>query len=403
MIEWIDVCRRLTRTKVLLTLFFAIYSLSTLAVWNRYDFNPTSMVNFGKEFVQQNAKDVPGNAIVLGGYEGDLGNGYDGQIFYFFSRPISRFSTDWPVGFDESYRAPRIGYPFLIALFGVMGKWSAVFGMYFVNLSLFLLSVFALKRLLQPKNQYLVLFYLLSPFSLGSYMVLVSDSVMVALVILSYYFFQQHKYWLFIPLASLAILTKEPALFFYFPLGIKVLWLRNWRQSLVILSILIIPLAWHTYLKFIFPHWRPNRLTDFIVPLEGIRSYLIEVYYGFGNFQDLKSLARTLSRLPLLLLFMTGIYGLFSGKIQKGIEFRLGLLFTFFMIGVASHYHFWSVYENVSRMFTISLPFFIFLKDRDEDCQVREYFIISLAVLFLFLIKILVIQKTQNYSLWLGI
>ncbi|MEM7180154.1 MAG: hypothetical protein AAF518_04530 [Spirochaetota bacterium] len=360
------------------------------------------MINFGKEFVLQNSVEVPGKAVVMQGYKGDLGNGYDGQIFYFFSRPISNFSTDWPKGFDESYRAPRIGYPFLIAIFGLFGKKAAVFGMYFINLSLFICSVFFLRRMLQDRTQYLLLFYVLSPFSLGSYSVLVSDSVMVSLVIIAYYFYQKQKYLYFVLLASLAILTKEPALFLFFPLGLKALWKRNYQQIFWVLAILFIPFAWHFYLKITFPHWRASRLTDFIVPLEGIMRYLQEIYQAFVSptVPGLKPLLRSLSRLPLLLLFLLGIVATFTGKLTKAFEYRLALLFVFFMVGVASYYHFWSVYENVSRMFTLSVPLMIFLQNEDDSSHTLPYHFLCFLILLLFLIKVFFVQKTQNYSIW---
>src|SRR5690554_4847508 len=107
--------------KKYLLLFIGLYGFTTLAIWKRYDMNPSSMVNFGKEFVVQNQDETPEGVVVLLGEEGDLGGGYDGQIFYYFSRTISSLSLDWPKGFDESYRAPRIGYPFLVSLFGFLG------------------------------------------------------------------------------------------------------------------------------------------------------------------------------------------------------------------------------------------------------------------------------------------
>lgn len=381
-------------------MFIFVYSITTFVVWKKYDWNPTCMVNFGKEFAEQNSNEVPKGAVVIKGYKDDLGNGYDGQIFYFYSRTISNLTTNWPKGFDESYRAPRIGYPFLIAIFGFLGKHSAILGMYFLNIFLFGVSFWALRELL-GEHKYLSWFYLLSPFSLGSYTVLVSDSVMVSLVIISYYFYTKGKYWYFIPLASIAVLTKEPALFFYFPLGLQTLINRDFRKSFVVLSILLIPAFWYLYLKVTFPHWRPTRLTDFILPLEGITTYLQSLYNTlFQEGSNWKDLARAGSRLPLFILFIVGIVTVFTGKVRSAYVYRIGLLFVFFMIGVASYYHFWSVYENVSRMFTLSVPLFILLKHEDEKVKTELYFTLCLLVFGLFMVKILFIQKAQGFIIW---
>ena len=115
---------------------------------------------------------------------------------------------------------------------------------------------------------------------------------------------------------------------------------------------------------------------------------------------DYKELARLLSRFPLLLLLITGLITLFTGNIKKGIEFRLGIGLVFFMVSTASFYHFWSVYENVSRMFTLSIPLFVLLKNEDEKTKPGVYFLLCILILFLFLIKVILIQKTQSYTIW---
>ena len=190
------------------SLFFLVYTITTISIWKKYNYNPTSMINFGMEFAVQNKEKMPDGAVVILGSKDDLGAGYDGQIFYFYSRTISEWNMKWAKGFDESYRAPRIGYPLLVGIIGFLGKKASVFGMYFVNISLFLISYILLRRLLDEDKKILSLFYLLSPFSLGSYAVLVSDSVMVSLVIIAYYFYLEEENMYFVLVASLAILCK---------------------------------------------------------------------------------------------------------------------------------------------------------------------------------------------------
>ena len=379
-------------------LFAVLYIPLTLVYWSRYDFNPTSMLNFGKEFAVQNRELMPERAVVQKGEEGDLGAGYDGQIFYFYSRSINQ-QSGWPKGFDDSYRAPRIGYPLLGAVFGVLGKQGTLFGMYFFNLVLFFISCMLLVKMLQPKNAWLAVFYLLSPFSLGSYMVLVSDSVMVSLVIIAYWFFLNNKYLYFSLLAGLAILTKEPALFFLFPLGLKTLADRDYKKSLVVLSALVYPFFWQLYLKINFPNWSPVRLMDFILPLEGIAVYLHGLIHSFAA-NSWKEVAREFSRFPLFLLFLTGVYAMLDGNLKKGYVFRITLFFGFFMIGTAGHYHFWSVYENISRMFTITVPAAILLANEELTTSLKTYFLLTLGILGLYLLKILLITRAHAFEIF---
>jgi hypothetical protein len=390
----------LEKSYIRYSLFALVYIVVTTSLWKKYNYNPTSMINFGMEFAIQNKEKMPDGAVVIMGSKDDLGAGYDGQIFYFYSRTISELNMNWPKGFDESYRAPRIGYPLLVGIIGFLGKTASVYGMYFVNLSLFLLSYILLRRILDEDKKIFSLFYLLSPFSLGSYAVLVSDSVMVSLVIIAYYFYLEEENMYFVLVASLAILCKEPALFLFFPLGVKAILEKRVPKALLIVSVLAIPIMWHLYLKVTFPNWRATRLTDFILPLEGIITYSKSIIASVGTTTDYKELARLLSRFPLLVLLVTGTAILFTGNIKRGIEFRLGIALVFFMVSTASFYHFWSVYENVSRMFTLSIPLFILLKNEEEDTKTGSYFFLTFIILILFLVKVIAIQKAQGYTIW---
>jgi hypothetical protein len=390
----------LEKSYIRYSLFALVYIVVTTSLWKKYNYNPTSMINFGMEFAIQNKEKMPDGAVVIMGSKDDLGAGYDGQIFYFYSRTISELNMNWPKGFDESYRAPRIGYPLLVGIIGFLGKTASVYGMYFVNLSLFLLSYILLRRILDEDKKIFSLFYLLSPFSLGSYAVLVSDSVMVSLVIIAYYFYLEEENLYFVLVASLAILCKEPALFLFFPLGVKAILEKRVPKALLIVSVLAIPIMWHLYLKVTFPNWRATRLTDFILPLEGIITYSKSIIASVGTTTDYKELARLLSRFPLLVLLVTGTAILFTGNIKRGIEFRLGIALVFFMVSTASFYHFWSVYENVSRMFTLSIPLFILLKNEEEDTKTGSYFFLTFIILILFLVKVIAIQKAQGYTIW---
>lgn len=389
--------------KKYLLLFLGLYGLATLAIWKRYDMNPTGMVNFGKEFAMENSSSTPQGAVVMLGEEGDLGGGYDGQIFYYFSRPLSEFHLNWPVGFDESYRAPRIGYPFLIALFGLFGKHSAIFGMYFWNLVLFFLSFLALRSLMGQKYRLWTILYLISPFALGSYSVLVSDSVMVSLVILAYYFFQKENYVAFSLLGALAVITKEPALFFLFPLGLKSLLEKDKKKIIAVASTLVVMVLWQSYLRITFPHWSAGRLTDFIQPMDGIYHYLHELYARISGVSEgggFRSLARTMGRLPLVVLFILGVSLLFVGNYKKAWEWRMSMGFVMFMIGSADYFYFWSVYENISRMFTLAIPVMVLWKKEDESLPAFPFAFVTLVVLGLFLVKLIFVSQPLPHEIW---
>ncbi|MDF3819875.1 hypothetical protein P3G55_08200 [Leptospira sp. 96542] len=384
---------------ITLGLFVFIWGVTTLSVWKRYEWNPTSMINFGLEFADLNKRETPANAVLFKGEEGNLGAGYDGQIFYYYSRTLSNFNLDWPLGFDQSYRAPRIGFPFLISLFGIFGKYAAIFGMYFWNVSLLLGSYFCLRSLLSAETKPFAIFYLLNPFALGSYYLLVSDSVMVSLVVIAYYLYIRTKYFPFVITASLAILTKEPALFLFFPLGLKELFSLNWKKIFIVASILIIPIFWHSYLSFTFPEWRVARLTDFILPFEGLVSYMEVFVSNVIDFTSAKEFVRVFQRFPLVFAFFIVLFLPFTGKLKHGYEFRIGILLVMFMVGTAGFYHFWSIYDNVARMFTLSVPLIILLRNADGSVVIKYYFYTVLFILILFLIKTILFAKTMPYQI----
>lgn len=387
-----------TKQWLTVLVFLLLWGVTSISYWKKYEWNPSSMVNFGLEFALQNKSETPNNAILFKGEEGDLGAGYDGQIFYYFSRPLSNLNFDWPKGFDESIRAPRIGYPLLVALFGFFGKTGTIFGMYFWNISLILISYFFLRKLLDEESKPYAVLYLLSPFALGSYYVLVSDSVMVSILIIAYYFYVKENYLVFILLSSLAILTKEQALFLLFPLGLATLFRQEWKRMIVVGLVLVIPICWHLYLSYQFPNWRPGRLTDFIMPLEGMISYMESIWSQLALGNNWKDFARLFSRFPLLVLFFLGVFLPFTGKLKKGWEFRISFLLVLFIVGTSGYYYYWSEYENVSRMFTLSIPVLLLLFNEDKTIRKQEYILVTLLILVLFLIKVLFISKQLNYQ-----
>lgn len=396
--------KALDKPYIALAAFFLIYGAVTYFHVSKYEMNLSSMVRFGLEFAEANPEHVPPNAVLYKAQEGDLGAGYDGQIFYFYSRSISA-GLDYPSseGVDEdgqidaSYRAPRIGYPFLIALFGFLGPQAALFGMFFWNLGLMSLAYLCLRQILGT-NSHLAIFYLLSPFALGSYHLLVSDAVMASLVVIAYWAYQRERMLLFWALAGLAIITKEPALFLLFPLGLYELIRLDLRKASIILATLIIPVVWQIYLRLTLPEWNPTRLEVFIQPLDGMSKYMQEVMASVQNpDHGFKDIARTLSRFPLLILWMTGLLALFSGRLRKGFAMRLGLFLSLFMVFVADHYHFWSVYDNISRMFTITVALVLLLKSRDHNILDLPFHLVSLGILLLYVVRVVWITPVMPH------
>ncbi|WP_078123967.1 AZOBR_p60025 family cell surface glycopolymer formation protein [Leptospira alexanderi] len=379
-----------------LIVLLSLYGFVTLALWSRYGWNPSAMVNFGEEFVKKNEAETPSGVIAFQGKEGDLGAGYDGQIFYYYSRSISNLSLQWPESFDATYRAPRIGYPLLISLWGIFGTWGNIAGMYVLSISLLYLSYLALRVLLKEKSHWAIL-YLVSPFTLASYSVLVSDTIMVSLIVLAIYFYEKENYVLFYVLSGLALVTKEPALFYLFSLGLAALSRKDVKKMLIVGSTLLVPILWQIYLKYTLPNWTPTRLAVFMIPFEGIYKYLMELAASFMSGGGIKQIVRSFSKFPLVLQFLTMFLIPFTGSWKKGTFYKVGFSLVILMIAIANHYHFWSEYINTIRLFIFAIPFYLFIKAEDEEIVDRPFLYLFGLNLILILARLTVLYKVQDY------
>ncbi|MDI7214990.1 AZOBR_p60025 family cell surface glycopolymer formation protein [Leptospira santarosai] len=393
---------------LILPLFILLYVLSSLSIWKKYDWNPSSQVNFGMQFVVQNPTETPKGAVVFLGRPGDLGAGYDGQIFYYYSRMLSEFNLNWPKGFEENVRASRIGYPLFVSIFGRFGTWGTVFGMYFLNLTLILISWFLLRDLCGEKYRILSSFHLFSPFLLGSYSLLVSDAVLTGFLVITFWFYKKEKWIWFSLFGGISILTKEQALFLLFPLGIEALSKKKWKDAAMIVSSLCLPFFWAVFLRIQFPNWSPSRFTDFFTPLDGLIGYWQEInrpsIVSFLQVPDFETglvfFAKKFSRVPIFLLFSAGSFVLSSGNWKKGIAERLAFFLVMFSVFSAGYLLYWSSYENVSRMFTVSTAFLIFWKLEDDSISDSTYWIVTGSILFFFLLKLTLISSTLPYEIW---
>ncbi|AAN51740.1 hypothetical protein RBB68_18300 [Leptospira interrogans] len=392
----------------ILPLFITLYALCSLLIWKKYHWNPSSQINFGKQFAVQNIEETPKGAVIFLGRPGDLGAGYDGQIFYYYSRMLTGFHLNWPKGFEENIRAPRIGYPLLVAAFGWFGAWGTIFGMYFLNLFLILFSWFLVRDLCGVKYRIYSSFYLFSPFLLGSYTLLVSDAVLTGLLVITFWFYKKEKWIWFSLFGGLSILTKEQAFFLLFPLGVQSLLEKKWKDSILIVSTLLLPFLWAVFLRIQFPSWSPTRFTDFFTPLDGFVGYWNEInepsLLSFLQVPNLKTslvlFAKKFSRLPLFLLFLAGLFVFCSGNWKKGIAGRLSFFLVIFSVFSAGYVLYWSSYENVSRMFTVSIAFLIFWKLEDDSVVDLLYWIITGSIFLIFLFKLAFVSSILPYEIW---
>ena len=100
------------------------------------------------------------------------------------------------------------------------------------------------------------------------------------------------------------------------------------------------------------------------------------------------------------MILCLGIYSALAGSWKNGLVYRMGLILNFLLVILAGYYHFWSVYENVSRMFAMSIPLMVLLAKEDGVAHRFLFFAMVKIILLLFMLKIGLIQKAQEYFIW---
>ncbi len=415
-IIWVAL-ENLSITRIILILFI-VYGIATIGHLARYEFNPSSLIRIGHYYARQNPVDTPEGAVILTGNQVNGGNGYDGQIFYYYAQTLLKPGV-WPDGFSKSYRAPRVGYPLLVSPFSLLGPWSTVFGMVFVQLLLITGGTIALYDILKESGQKkYTLIHVLSPFLLQSYMVLVSDAVMVSLVLMGYWCYRKiqndkggrisipHLAGAFL-FFSLSITAKESALFFLFPLGLDALRRISITKIGLMISILIPAVIWQLYLKEVHGILPAGKLSVFLSPFDGLiglakESGVTLAGAAHSPIASLKVISKLSARWVLALLIVFAIGAVFTGDkkriLNKLLPGGLGVLLVLFSVIMADHFYFWGIYENISRMFTLMVPAAIIMKGEDSDSRTGGLFALILLLFIMVLLRVIFVTPVFPHT-----
>ncbi|MCB1175644.1 MAG: hypothetical protein KDK39_18865 [Leptospiraceae bacterium] len=395
-----------------LALALAFYLVAYGIEWARYDWNPSIVFHFGHYYVEQNPNWTPAGAIRLLGNEQHGGNGYDGQIFYYFARSLIE-PGQWPRGFSMAYRAPRIALPLLTAPFALLGNQALVTGFYLVQMGLFLASLVCLLDLLPAERRYLGLLYIASPFALRANLLMVTDSTALALVLIGLHFWSKARpgparlggAWLAF---SLAILAKESALFLLFPLGLWALVRLDLVKSFILVASLLPMLVWQIYLREAQGMVPANILGVFIAPLQGITGLGLEalqiVTRSASPLALLLGLARLAARLLLVLILLGSLILILGTRGPDAAwHWRLAAFFAALSIVFADHFYFWGVFDNIGRMFTMLLAALILWQAEREQPISPLFGMLGLACLFLsslLFLRMAFLTPVMPYDTW---
>lgn len=358
-----------TRPPAFFVILFLVYAgTAAFAVCARYDFNATSLIHFGHRYVSQNPAITPENSVRFLGNEANGGNGYDGQIFYYYARTLWMKDV-WPAGFSNAYRAPRVGYPLIASLLPLPGNRGQAWAMILSQVLLLCLGVWCFTHLLPEGRKALATLYAISPFQLQSFLFLVSDGVMISLVVIGLFVARRSgalaavgAWFLF----ALAVLTKESSLFLLFPVGLYALWRRQWALALTVLFSLLPQILWQLYLHQVHGMVPASILSIFLSPLAGVAGvmrYSLDLL--FQRPFPAGELAKQSAKWLLILLIPAALWfsatRLFRSLKNQGDagQYYLGSLFVLLSVLIADYSYFWGIFENVGRMFTPLVPFLL--------------------------------------------
>ncbi|WP_083930055.1 AZOBR_p60025 family cell surface glycopolymer formation protein [Leptospira yanagawae] len=325
--------------------------------------------------------------------------GYDGQFFYLLAKDLF-VDEKWDLIVDSFYfRYHRIGLSF------ASGILSVLFGSEYYPIltlillfSVFLVSVYCLYDLLPKKSKWFVLFYIFSPYSLNANLLLVADSFFVSLALIAYYFYVKEKHFLSFLFFLFTVFTRELGILFLAPIGLKYLLGKNWKL------LLLYSIPGILFIGFIIYGWIaiPNHLgtnplgfrdmTDY--PLFGFAKSFIENGTFHFKIKEFPKLLFLLSFFSVSYLCLISLRQSFLHK----MEILLPILGSLFVIAIAEE-GYWRSFDNLSRMFTLILPFSILFIDEIKNIGLKLFLSSSALLFFFLLIRILFITPKKEYFL----
>ncbi|TGM51703.1 hypothetical protein EHQ91_16970 [Leptospira biflexa] len=378
-----------------IVMFFFILGVLGLIYFKTapYGHSLSSLIGIWEGFYEINPNLVDSHFVIY------KTGGYDGQFFYLLAKDLFN-ENDWSLIVDSFYfRYHRIGLSFIAGFIShFLGSEYYPLITLILLFFTFLSSVYCLFQLLPNQSKWFVLFYIFSPYSLNSNLLLVADSFFVSLAIISYYFYKEKKFKLSFLFFLLTVFTRELGILFLAPIVIGALLRKEWKL------VLLFSLPGILFIGFLFYGWLsiPNHLGT--NPL-GFKDMTDGPLFGFvKSFFEQNTFSFKIKEFPKLLFFVSilsiTIASFSSAKesISKNIDFLVPILGSLAVIVIAEE-GYWRSFDNLSRMFTLILPFSLLLTDVTKKLSFK-IFLGTSSLLFLFLlIRILFITQKKEYFL----
>jgi hypothetical protein len=375
-----------------------------------YEGNLSALIGIWEGFFSLNPQFFPKGFVV------HSDGGYDGQFFYLISRFLFDSNLSSPPILDSfELRFSRIGLPFLSGIFGIFTDFSyyPLYTFFYLWAFHFLATYFIYQNFKNTEHYYLFLLFLYSPFAWNSNFLLISDSLFASFFVFFVFGFK----WIgldFFSNNAFVPRSKE----YFFPVILLTIFFLSIREtslpivgSFLIFAIIfkhrpainILAISIGLYILFRF-HIKYKM--NYLLGTNPMGFFDLIDYPFFGFFRsftgiesiDFKLIVREIGKISMFILFLIQILTFRNIKNHKEIVLYLPLLF-FTLLLIFAEQGYWLSYDNVSRFFTVCLPFVIFLKGYQSDFKEHGYFGIIFFSFILFLGRMLFLSKPQIYRI----
>jgi hypothetical protein len=173
---------------------------------------------------------------------------------------------------------------------------------------------------------------------------------------------------------------------------------KNFKISAIFFLSIIVYVVITLLFKLILnvhPGTNPLGFTDLVdYPLFGFfKSIQIQ------SMKDIKSIFREMAKFPIFIFYLLLILNLKNIRDFRGLILNIPIFFILFTAGVGE-VGYWLSFDNISRMFTISIPWIIFLKQ--ENKAHNDYYVLYLSsiILLLLIIRLVYVKTPMTFYIF---
>lgn len=390
-----------------IALFLIVVILLTAARIAPYGYRMSALIGMEQQFIDLNPGATFEGIVVF------KDSGYDGQFFYLIARDLFDPSFDEPVLDTYRMRMGRIGMSLLVGLPASLLGWQSYGLIAFAILQLVhILAFLSLRSMLSEKNRHMALFFLFSPFSFNSSLLLVSDSLMVAVAVLALAMLEKGGFrfstaaedrtdyrsrWTIGATLLLCFLVtiRDTALFALAPIGLLFLYRKSLRGVILAALPVLVFLAWMAAVRQLETHPGSNPV-HYDAKLGGPMVGFFQSLNGEA-FASIKGAAREMSKYLNLLYLLIMVSTFFYIRSLPTAALFSPLVFTA-ALSVFSVVEYWATFDNVNRMFTLSIPIMALLRDRIPNMRSHGLFLLSVVFLLLLAVRLVWLKPAMAFT-----